>query len=666
MNQDHPGERLGTLEAVTRFPVKGLPGTRTPSAWLEPGRGLGFDRVLAITTGDETSTLADEWRPRAAFHHLAKNAGLVHFGTQLSGPLEGGDDLDEPGARVRLTVTSPQGAQAVVHFPDPDLEALDAAVSDWFPTGAAGVPTVVAPRARLWDWPEAPISLINLDTVAALEGQFGRPVDPRRFRGNLLVSGLPAWSEFALVGHVVSIGEAEFEVFQPTDRCRATTVDPTTGTADLNVPAQLAARFGHMFCGVYLRPRAAGRITVGDPIRIVPTGADSAARSAGPVAEPDWPRPAIVSARGREAQDVESFWFEDSAGLLPAARPGQHVRLHLPTEAAPNWRNYTISAVDGERVRITVKRGQGISALLHDTITAGRTLLVSGPLGPVQFDASDERPLVLVSAGIGITPTIAVLRALRSAGSCARVEVVHVDRTIGGIPLREELIGLVSALPGARLSLHLTGETDAAWSGSGVGSDHLEEGAPAGRIHRRRGRPGDDELAAAVARAAAGSSVEAVHAYLCGPGSFTDEALLALGRAGVERSRIHFDVFYTPALPDPEPMDPPLPGPFAVAFADGGAPAVWAPSAGSLLDLAEATGRDWPSACRSGACGTCENTLRSGTVAYLTAPVVTPPDGRILTCCAVPTSDVVIGTRPSPSAPADDPAPSQVPEGEPA
>jgi ferredoxin-NADP reductase/uncharacterized protein YcbX/ferredoxin len=657
MNQDQPGDRLGTLEAVTRFPVKGLPGTRTPSARVEPGRGLGFDRVLAITTGDEAHPTGDGWRPRAAFHHVAKNAGLVHFGTDLSRPSGIDDDLDEPGAGVRLTVTSPRGARAVVDFPEPDLEALDAAVRDWFPAGATGAPTVVAPRARLWDWPEALISLINLDTVAALEAQLGRPVDPRRFRGNLLVSGLPAWSEFALVGRVIRIGEAEFEVFQPTDRCRATTVDPTTGTADLNVPAQLAARFGHMFCGVYLRPRTAGRITVGDQVGIVPPEADPTASPAGTAAEPDWPRPATVSARSRETEGVESFWLEDSAGLLAAARPGQHVRLHLPTEAAPNWRNYTLSAVEGERVRITVKRGHGISALLHDTMAEGRPLLVSGPLGPVQVDASDEHPRVLVSAGIGITPTIAVLRALRSAGSPAHVEVVHVDRTLAGIPLREELVDLVAALPGARLSLHLTGEPHASGTGSESGS--LAEGPAAGRIHRWRGRPGAEELAAAVARAAAGSSVEAVSAYLCGPGTFTDEALLALGAAGVERSRIHFDVFYTPALPDPEPKDPPLPGPFAVGFAEGGPPAVWEASAGSLLDLAEAAGRDWPSACRSGACGTCENTLASGTVAYLSAPVVTPPDGRILTCCAVPTSDVVIGTRPRPSDPA-------APEGEPA
>ncbi|WP_291042308.1 2Fe-2S iron-sulfur cluster-binding protein [Herbiconiux sp.] len=636
------GDTPVTLARITRYPVKGLPGTSTASAAVAPGEGLGFDRVLAIETGDTEHVDGGGWRRRAAFHHVAKNPSLVRFETALEreGDVAAGS-IDDPGAAVRLTVTGPNGATASIRFPDPDFAPLDEAVRGWFPRGRTGDATVVAPGARLWDWQNALISLINLETVAALQEHTGREVDDRRFRGNLLVSGLPAWSEFGLVGRTISIGEERFEVFQPTDRCRATAVDPLTGSVDLNVPARLAAHFGHMFCGVYLRPLTTGRIAVSDAVSVLPGGSRASAEA---IAE--WPRLAAVSRRESVTDGVESFWLDDSVGLLAGAGPGQHVRLHLPSEPSPNWRNYTISAVEGTTARITVKRIGGISTALHDGLEVGTELLVSGPFGPLHDVASTAtttgHPLVLVTAGIGITPAVAILRALAAEGSRAQVEMLHVDRTSRSVAHLDEVLDLLEALPNACLTMHVTGADPDAAAFATAPTLTADAGS---RVRVNRGRPTGDDLAAAVDRAAAagGGDRTEVTAHLCGPPGLLDDARRALERAGVARERIHFDVFYTPRLTDGSPRVPPRQGPFTVDPGDGGAPLEWHPADGALLDVAEADGRGWPSACRSGACGTCEGALRSGTVAYLVDPVVTPPDGRILTCCAVPTSDVVLG-----------------------
>lgn len=683
MTPREQGDPTVTLARITRYPVKGLPGASTASADVAPGEGLGFDRVLAIETGDSEHVEGGGWRRRGAFHHVARNPSLVRFGAALereggtgagstgAGGVDAGD-IDAPGATVRLTVTGPGGSSASILFPHPDLAPLDEAVRGWFPQGRVGDATVVAPGARLWDWHNALISLINLETVDALQEHTGQEVDERRFRGNLLVSGLPAWSEFGLVGRTIAIGGARFEVFQPTDRCRATAVDPVTGALDLNVPAQLAARFGHMFCGVYLRPVTAGRIAVGDAVSVLPSGSRAAGVSAGAPIEAiaDWPRLASVVRRESVADGVESFWLDDSAGLLAGAGAGQHVRLHLPTEPSPNWRNYTISAVERtsalspvedstehsaapSTARITVKRIGSISTALHERFGAGTELLVSGPFGPVHggLDPAPQtaaaatatsaagRPLVLVTAGIGVTPAVAILRALVAEGSRAPVEMVHVDRAVQGVAHLDEILDLVEALPVASLTMHVTG--------GHPGATDLAAIRDRDRVRVRRGRPDDDDLVAAVGRAAAGAGSSRagaeVTAHVCGPPGLLDAARRALEGAGVARERIHFDVFYAPRVAVEAPRRPPQPGPFTVDPGDGGLPLQWRPDAGALLDLAEAAGRGWPSACRSGACGTCEGALRSGTIAYLVDPVITPPDGRILTCCAVPTSDVVLG-----------------------
>lgn len=600
---------------IVRYPVKGLPGVPADGpVRLEPGRGLRWDRSHAIENGVVAPRSTTGWNPRETYFHVAKNERIVRLQTALE---------QAESAHPLLRLALPDGREATLRLGEETLEAaaVDALLADELPSGPLGPPALVRRSGGLWDWPAAHLSIINLATLEALAEAGGNPVDPRRFRGNLYLEGLPAWGELDLLGRRIRIGDATLEVFQPTDRCRATTIDPVTGVSDLNVPALLASSFGHMFCGLYARVVDGGAIAAGDELE--PVGrADPQ-----PVGSHEWPRTGRVVRRAAESPSVVSFWFDDPLGLLPQAAAGQHVRIHVPGAEAPGWRCYTISGVEPGRFRISVKRDGRISRFLHDAMRAGGELVVTGPFGDVTLDDApdDTGAVLLLSAGVGITPTVAMLRAL--AGTSRPVRVVHTERTADDLSLWHEVLALCAALPDARAQLHLSRE---------------DEGRAA-ELGAIAGRPTDAHLAAALAELADArdASLGAVSAYACGPGAFPTELRDRLSALGLPPERFAYEVFFSPTAAALTPArQPSTSGPHRLRFGDD--EATWTPPSGSILDAVEGVGADWPSGCRVGACGTCARVLRSGTVEYLTDPLTPPAAGRILVCCTAPTSDVVL------------------------
>jgi uncharacterized protein len=131
-----------------------------------------------------------------------------------------------------------------------------------------GAPKVLhAPGFSFSDVARKVVSIINLASVAAVEGVVGGPVDPLRFRGNVYVSGWPAWREFDLVGQEITVGaRARLRVIKRIVRCAATNVDPDTGIRDLSIPDTLMRSFGHADCGVYAEVIEAGEVAVGDEL----------------------------------------------------------------------------------------------------------------------------------------------------------------------------------------------------------------------------------------------------------------------------------------------------------------------------------------------------------------------------------------------------------------
>ena len=154
-----------------------------------------------------------------------------------------------------------------------DLETAEgrAAIERFFASSHAGTikgtPKVLSSRGHSFsDVARKVVSIINLGSVAAIEGIIGRPVDPLRFRANLYVSGWPAWHEFELLDRTLAIGDVRLKVVKRIVRCAAVNVDPESAARDLDIPHTLMRRFGHADCGVYAEVVAGGAISVGDAI----------------------------------------------------------------------------------------------------------------------------------------------------------------------------------------------------------------------------------------------------------------------------------------------------------------------------------------------------------------------------------------------------------------
>ena len=339
--------------------------------------------------------------------------------------------------------------------------------------------------------------------------------------------------------------------------------------------------------------------------------------------ETSWaqPRPFAVDAVVRETADVRSIWLRprDDAPL-PGALPGQYLTLVWPDGLT---RTYSLSAVEADkRYRITVKLardaqgGLGRAAARIAQVEAGDTLAVGRPRGAFHPDADDDTPLVLASAGIGVTPIMSMLDHATRSGR-RDVFAAFGMRCRDEHPLADQLRQLVAERPGLDVML--------AYS--------RHDGAPLAGLPmpKRRRLIAADLLPHAAAPLA--------ETFLCGPGEFIRGMHDGLVEAGVNPQCIRYEAFgpstLLPARGDGA-ADPA--GTFTVAFARSGVEAVWSPASGTLLNLAEAAGVSPTFGCRSGSCGLCRTAIAEGRVSYV-EPIDEPDAGYVFPCCAIPAAD---------------------------
>lgn len=334
-------------------------------------------------------------------------------------------------------------------------------------------------------------------------------------------------------------------------------------------------------------------------------------------------RPFRVTRVVDESETARSFLLEpaDGGGIAPH-RPGQYLPIALDVDGhdRPVRRTYTLSDAPGGRAyRITVQREPGgtASGWLLDRLHEGGVIRASHPAGGFTLDTDSRRPVLLLSAGIGVTPMIAMLNHLlggpegRRRAPHRRVWFVHTARHGGEHVFREHLRRLAAGHP-EHLFHHV--RYTAPRPGDVPGRDF--DGA--GRIDRTT-------LAALL-------PPDDYDVYLCGPTGFMAGMREALTALGVRPERVRTEAF-GPASPPPAA---PAVARAEVAFLETGVTATWTPEAGTLLDLAEAHGIAAPAGCRSGSCGACAAPLPVGRVRYLRAPVARPEPGRALLCQAVP------------------------------
>ncbi len=495
-------------------------------------------------------------------------------------------------------------------------------------------------------------------------GQFGE---------NLTVDGLP--DDEVCIGDRYRIGEAEFEVTQPRVTCYR--VGLRLGEPDL--PALLV---GHHRPGFYMRVLTEGRIQAGDRIvrtkrgpgalsvadtdallylpgrdpgklrRAVQIAAlspgwrqsfrellitDGAGSVAAPATQagPAWAgfRPLNVTKVVRETTTVSSVHLAATDGArLPAAQAGQYLTLRILGAGQPApVRAYSLSsAPDAGMYRISVKHEPHgtASRYLTTSLCPGAILEAAAPRGDFVLDARTG-PVLLISAGIGLTPVLSMLHELAAARSKRDVWWIHGARGPGEHPLAAETHALLATLPDAHEHVFYSAATP------------FERH----RAHAAAGRLTKDKL---VGLAVPATST----AYVCGPASFMADMQHALTAVGVDSTRIHTELFgtmpsITPGLTDKTrrpPHQPPGPagtGPL-VTFARSGISAPFATSRCSVLELADACDIPTRWSCRSGVCHTCTTPLLSGDVTYSPPPLEPPTDGEVLICCAQPSTDIVV------------------------
>jgi ferredoxin-NADP reductase len=347
-------------------------------------------------------------------------------------------------------------------------------------------------------------------------------------------------------------------------------------------------------------------------------------------------RPLALTAIDQESADVFSLTMQSADGQpLESAMPGQYVVLRLqPVPGGPPlFRSYSLSGpLSTERYRISVKiEPHGVAGTyLREHLQVGDALDVSSPRGSFILQPG-ERPVVLLSAGIGATPVLAMLYALSAARSTRQVVWLHAARDGEHRPFGAEVRRLILALTHGR-SYVCYSRPD---SRDKVGMDFDAAGHLSRSVFDEVGLPREADV------------------YLCGPNRFMADMKEALATHGIAPERVHVEIFngsesMTPGVVGTSTRAPHPPsgdtntGPL-VSFARSGIAAHWKASAyQSILELAEACDVPVRWSCRTGVCHSCESGLVSGVAAYRPEPLEKPAEGNILVCCSQPAGDIVV------------------------
>lgn len=521
------------------------------------------------------------------------------------------------------------------------------------------------------------VFVYQIDSYRHWEHELGRSdFAYGQFGENFTVEGLG--DDVVCIGDRYRIGTAVFEVTQPRVTCYRVGIRMN----DPRIPALLVS---HRRPGFYFRVLEEGDVQAGDEILKVAAGpermavaevdgllylpgharqqllralripalspgwqasfralldGDPAGGNAGLAVTsppPAWPgfRRLTVAGIERESDSVISIRLEAPDGAaLPPARPGQYLTVRLqPANAQRSLlRNYSLSGLPGAgSYRITVKREHdGIaSGYLHTRLAVGDQLDIAAPRGTFILDRT-HAPVLLISAGIGATPVLAMLHALAKEHSDREIWWLHAARSKREHCFATEARTLLASLPNVRIHVCYSRPG----SGDREGRDFDRPGRLTSSLLAELAPPRDAE------------------AYLCGPTPFMDDISAGLAAIGLGASHIHTEPFgpapgLTPGIaaapartPHPPPGEPGS-GP-TIEFARSNLAIPWSRDYTSVLELAEACDVPVRWSCRTGVCHNCETTLIAGTLDYDPDPVEPPADGSALICCSRLRDDVVL------------------------
>lgn len=357
-----------TLSSISIFPIKSFIGENLKFASLEVGSGLIDDRRFSIAITPDVD--GSQWVRNRAFMVNSRHDNMQKL------KLKRAPDL--------WTITKPNG-ETLVFNPNNKSSVTQAnnALSEFlsYITGEEFVPSLVERTSSdhtlgMWDYVDTLLSVTNLESVKVFSKTIGIELTPDRFRGNLLIDGLPAWEEFGFAGKRFSLGEAEIEFTRPIDRCPATTINPKTGERDVKTPALLAQRLGQGFFGMGAHVVKSGRIKPNDELKEI--GVAEAAHIDHQVsnapAHQIWPKFAIISNIITKSENTHLTL--NSATPWPLLNTpqttGKRMRLHLD---ADNIVTANIEKIEPDAITIIVPNDL---KLVND-----QKILVSGPHGKI-------------------------------------------------------------------------------------------------------------------------------------------------------------------------------------------------------------------------------------------------------------------------------------------
>lgn len=267
----------------------------------------------------------------------------------------------------------------------------------------------------------------------------------------------------------------------------------------------------------------------------------------------DW-REFKIADKVKESEEITSFYLAPVDGKpLPAFRPGQYisVQVYVPELKYTQPRQYSLSDKPSpDYYRISVKKETGlntadpsaaanpgyVSNLLHDTFNKGDTLKVSHPCGDFFLSATEgasAHPVVLISAGVGLTPLTSILNTLtsKSASPERKLHFIHGARTSNVRAFKEHVSTLLKEFPNLQATFFTSSPSEE--DKEGVDYHFL------GRVDLNKLSPSKGLFL----------DNPATEYYICGPEKFMTDMESALKARGIKASRIKMELFGTGGVP---------------------------------------------------------------------------------------------------------------------
>ncbi|ROS01805.1 hypothetical protein EDC56_2253 [Sinobacterium caligoides] len=601
----------GQLARINVFPIKSAKGLSLSQAWLESA-GLSFDRRFMITLMDGSMITSRRYPQLLLITTTLKTESIV-----FSYP-------DLPPLTLPFVELQRQPTNTAVWNDKFQAFSTTQEANEW-------VEKIIGqPAQLLYNGEESqrvggkaqvkvsfadnfPVMIVSEASLASLNSRCHEQQSMDRFRANLIVTGVEAFTEDSWKR--LRIGDVEIEIKAPCSRCVLININPNDAHRDpANEPLATLMSFrtdeksaGNVNFGMNAIVVKEGMIKQGDSIEVLEYRQPEVYR--------DTAAKLQLSCVGREsiANDFETFYFSRTDGQkLPSYLPGQHLPLTIPTTAsASTSRCYTLSSCPSQnRYAISVKRvKEGVaSSWLHDNLQVGDQLKAQQPRGDFYFDPLRHNgKVLLISAGSGITPMLSIVRDAIAHHSTNEIIFYHYCRDQQDIPCADELAAIDTEQPNIKIHIILT--------------------QPSVPTQGMRGRICAEHLALA-------GDITDCNAFVCGSEAFTEQAKSLLLAAGLAESHYHQELFFLAQKAASKKKTVKIHYNGTEFTGNNQQP---------LLDQIESQGLEINNGCRAGLCGRCKVTITQGEVSRSPAPALTAADseqGMALSCCSIPQTDI--------------------------